>query len=80
MLIPRSKIVYPAPGAAKHCRKVAIDQAKNGTEPQFIGLADGRVEVYIGTSHCKQGYFKVTYDPMEKRKRPGIPQFSLADS
>lgn len=79
MNIPRSKIIYPDNGGLNKARKAAIESAKTGVEAKYIGLADGRIEVYIGTSHNKQGYFKMTCDPIEKRKRPGIPQYTLSE-
>ncbi len=78
MIVEKSKIIVPNPGQLQELRKQAAIDSKAGTEAVYILLADGRLEVYRGTEATKQGYFKVTYDPSNKRKRPNVPQWTLA--
>lgn len=75
--VEKSQIVIPNPGQYCDVQKAAIAQVKTSDMTIFILRGDDRLEVYRGTSHTKQGWFKITYDPGYRRKRPGIPQWEF---
>lgn len=75
--VKKSDIIFPQPGEYRKIQKQAIAKVKQSVDRIFIIRGDGRLEMYFGTEHNKQGFAKVTYDPGHNRKRPGIPQWEF---
>ena len=59
----------------KEAKRQALSQEFNYMG--YVLLVDGRLQVFFGTEHNKQGYSVITYDPSDKRKRPNIPQYQV---
>ena len=75
--VKRSMVVVPGAGQYPDVRKRAIEHVKVSADLICILRGDGRLEVYRGTGQTKQRWFKITYDPGYKLKRPGIPQWKF---